>query len=1684
MSESNPTIELLEQTKSTTAERTVGRILVVDDEFELKNALVDGLSAQSFDVRGFTNGHEALKVLRTESFDILITDLMMPEMDGITLIKSALEIDPHLIPIMMTGQGTIQTAVDAMKFGAFDYVLKPFRLRTLMPVLTRAINTRRLRMENLQLRETVAIYSLCQTIAFTLDEQTVLSKLADAALQQSDADEVSILLPTDDGKELYVAAVRGEERARLLGERIPLEKSIASWVARERLPLLLNGEVQDERFVALWPRADIRSAVSVPMQVANKLVGVINLNVTNRVRPFTLGQMKALTILASTAAAALESASLFAQLGAAEKNYRSIFENATEGLFQSSLDGRLLTANPEFARILKYESPEDAIRNITDVSKQFYVNPEDRLEAARLQSAAGQVLVGFEMEARRRDGEKIWVSVNRRSVRGQTGEILYYEGSFVDITERKRAEQLQAQLNAKIRQQRERIDTIVRSVPGIVFEAWSNPSAEENRTDFVSEYIETMLGYSVSEWLATPGFWLEVMHQDDRERIKGEAELQVGSGSRGEFEFRWIGKDKRIVWVRAHTIVIRDEQGKSIGIRGVVTDISAGKRAERALRESEERYRDLVENADDLIYEHDLKGNYTASNKAGERITGYTLEESLKLSLLDTVAPEYLDKAREMLRRKLTGESVTAYELVIITKDARRVPVEVNTRLLLKDGVPVGVQGIARDITERKRVDEIQARRETHALFRADISAALAVSRAPLKDTLASCAQTMVQHLDAAFARIWTLNYEEQVLELQASAGLYTHLDGPHASVPVGSFKIGKIALERAPHVTNDVQNDERVSDKTWARKEGMVSFAGYPLVVDDRVVGVMAMFSQNKLAEDTLDALASVADLISQAIERKRAEEALGESEERYRLLFESNPQPMWVYDLETFVFLAVNRSAVAHYGYSESEFLSMTIKDIRPPEDVPVLVGTIDATSDGSQRARSWRHLRKDGSLIDVEITSHLLVFDGRRSKLILAQDITERRQAEEALRESEARKRGILESAMDCIITIDHEGLVVDWNPAAEATFGYTRDEVTGKDMADFIIPARLRQSHHHGLARYLATGLSHVLGQRLELSAQRRDGTEFPIELTITRIEAKGSPMFTGYLRDITARKKAENRLAAQYLVTRALAESNTIAEGAAKILQAVCESLGWEYGSLWTVDRTANVLKCSQVWQAPGKETDDSAVCNGGLSFAPGMGLPGRVWQKGEPAWIADVLDDVNFPRFAIAKKTGMHGACAFPIRLHSEILGVVAFLAHSIREPDQDLLAMMVTIGSQIGQFIERKRVEEALSSSEEQLRQSQKLEAVGQLAGGVAHDFNNLLTVIGGYSSILLAKLPKDSPHHSNVEEIKKASDRAGALTRQLLAFSRKQILQPKVLDLNVAVADLEKMLRRLIGEDIDLLTIMSPALGKVKADPGQMEQVLLNLIVNARDAMPQGGKLTIETSNVFHSPEYAERQGTQPGAYVMLAVTDSGCGMTTETQARIFEPFFTTKGTGKGTGLGLATVYGIIKQSDGNIWVYSEPDRGTTFKIFLPRVDEVTTHEDSGPLKPIPHGHETVLVVEDEDQVRTILTQILEGQGYQVVSASNGEQALSISQDLEVDISLMITDVVMPQMSGRELAEHVSRVRPDLPVLFMSGYTDDAIVRHGLLDEKLNFIQKPFDSASMARKVREVLDSSLQTH
>jgi signal transduction histidine kinase len=392
----------------------------------------------------------------------------------------------------------------------------------------------------------------------------------------------------------------------------------------------------------------------------------------------------------------------------------------------------------------------------------------------------------------------------------------------------------------------------------------------------------------------------------------------------------------------------------------------------------------------------------------------------------------------------------------------------------------------------------------------------------------------------------------------------------------------------------------------------------------------------------------------------------------------------------------------------------------------------------------------------------------------------------------------------------------------------------------------------------------------------------------------------------------------------------------------------------------------------------------------------------------------------------------------------------------------------------------ERRRAERALLKSEEQLRQSQKLEAVGRLAGGIAHDFNNLLSVILSYAEMLIADDAFSARGRAELEEIKRAGERAADLTRQMLAFSRQQVLEPKIIDLNDILANLHKMLGRVLGEDIELKLLPARQLGLVLADPGQLEQVIMNLVVNARDAMPQGGKLTIATSNVELDQAYAgEHLGVMPGPYVLLSVSDTGVGMDKATQARIFEPFFTTKEMGKGTGLGLSTVFGIVKQSGGNLLVYSEPGLGATFKIYLPQAKGDQAAITARSAAAVTRGTETILLVEDEDQVRSVASGVLRRAGYHVLEARSPGEAILACEQHPVRIDLLLTDVVMPKMSGRLLAERIAAVRPGIRVLFMSGYTDDAILHHGVLDSGVAFLQKPLTPVALARKVREVLDA-----
>jgi PAS domain S-box-containing protein len=413
----------------------VGRVIIVDDEAELMTVLCEILTGHGYETVGCTSAAEALAKLKKQDFDLLLTDLMMPEMGGIELFQAALEIDPDIVGIVMTGQGTVQTAVEAMKTGAFDYIMKPFTLNSLLPVLSHAMEVRHLRADNMQLRETVAMHELGQALAFSSDLNQILNKVTDAVLQQCDADEASIMLPTSDGKELIIAVARGGH-AEQIGKRIPMGQGIAGWVAQNLKPVTLNGEVHDERFTPINPRADIRAAVSIPLLVGGNLVGVLNVNITRPHRRFTLGQVKTLNMLVNIVSPILENARLYVEKKRAEERYRSIFENAQEGIFQTTYEGQYLAANRALATVLGYDSPEDLMTTVIDIPTQLYVNPEDRKVLLKMMKEQVPVK-GFETQFYRKDGSIIWVSVNQHAVHDAEGRVSYYEGFNEDITIKK-----------------------------------------------------------------------------------------------------------------------------------------------------------------------------------------------------------------------------------------------------------------------------------------------------------------------------------------------------------------------------------------------------------------------------------------------------------------------------------------------------------------------------------------------------------------------------------------------------------------------------------------------------------------------------------------------------------------------------------------------------------------------------------------------------------------------------------------------------------------------------------------------------------------------------------------------------------------------------------------------------------------------------------------------------------------------------------------------------------------------------------------------------------------------------------------------------------------------------------------------------------------------------------------------
>lgn len=796
----------------------LGRVLVVDDEFQLMDALVEALNAQGYEAHGFPTGVAAIEALQKQEFDLLLTDLMMPGMDGITLLKACLAIDPNLVGILMTGQGTVPTAVEAMRAGAFDYVLKPFRLDALLPVLARAREVQRLRLENIQMRETIAIHNLSQTIALSLDSKLVLQNTADAALQQTGADEVSIMLFKPETDELEISVARGQGREHLIGRHISIQEGIAGWVARQSEPLILNGEVSEPRFAPIQPRPEIRSAILIPMLTAGKLVGVLNVNSLRHL--FTLGQVKALSILASTAAAALQNEMLYSALEAREKHFRALTENAPDGITVVDKKGMVIYVSPSVERILGY-SQADALGQ----PAIKFVHPEDSSQLlqqlAQLTNESNQTLVQYRF--RHKDGSWRWLESAVSNLIGEPGvdAIIF---NYRDITERKQAEETILQLAA------------------------------------------------------------------------------------------------------------------------------------------------IVESSDDAIIGQSLDGMIVNWNSAAERLYGYSSDEVFGKPVSIIFPPEQFDEAIRILERLKAGERIEHFETTRVRKDGQFIHISAAVSSI-KDttGKMIGVSAIERDISERKKAEEILR-----------------------QSTLQEKGQRRLAVI-AELVAIFVVGLTALILELNLNLFTQILINFRVTFAEVDAILILIIFLGLGTAIFS--YRRWREANAEIIQRQGV-----------QEALRTLHTELETRVQERTADLAKTNIALKNEITERKQAEEQLRESEERYRFLFESNPLPMWVYDLKTLDFLAVNDWAVEKYGYTREEFLHMTIADIRPAEEVARLMEDVSKQRSPLQRSGDWRHRLKDGTLIDVEITSHTLRIDEHDAALVVAQDVTERKRAEEALQEKE--------------------------------------------------------------------------------------------------------------------------------------------------------------------------------------------------------------------------------------------------------------------------------------------------------------------------------------------------------------------------------------------------------------------------------------------------------------------------------------------------------------------------------------------------------------------------------------------------------------------------------------------------------------------------------------------------------
>jgi len=1299
-----------------------------------------------------------------------------------------------------------------------------------------------------------------------------------------------------------------------------------------------------------------------------------------------------------------------------EIHYLQILDRMQEAYFETDLAGNFIFFNERLLRALGYTAGEIRHMNFRQI-----VDPE---HSPKVYNAFNQILLtgepihGFEWQVIKKDGGKMDIETSAALLHTSEGKPAGFYGISHDITQRKQTER-------KLRASEERYRHIVYSIEESYFEVdlkgnilFFNDSSPRD-TQYSADEISKMN-------------YRQFTNEENAKKVYDAFHQVYLTGEPVKaLEWKIFRKDGRMLDVESSVTLMRDDEGRPCGFRGITRDVGQRKETERRLRL-------MTENIRDVIWTRDFDLNLTYISPSIYRMTGYTVDEVMAAkNKYFSISPDP-EGFKRLLSEKLTYAMAHPFEksdpMTVETqfrrKDGSILWVEINASFNRdENGLPFEIIGVTRDISERKKAEETF--KESEKLHRMIVE--------NMQDSI----MLLDFNLDYIYQSPSEIRLTGWTAEEVRNVPIKDQMT-PESYAMVEQILAEEIRRERSGE-SPDLHR-QRVMELEVYTKDGRTIWEE-----------VTSSFYRDETGK-AIGILLAARDIT----ERKKAQQAFAESEKRYRMIVENMHDSISTLDMNLKP-LYISPSEIHITGYTAEEAMVLEPGRLLTPESREYVKKVIaeefakefsgDPVDPHRAVTMEVELYHKDGSRIWNEVqASFNRDKDGKPVEIMLVgRDITQRRKIEEALRESEKRYRMIVENMHDTIWTMDMDLNYTYQSPSEIRVTGYTPEEIMQIPIEKMLTPASFAE-----VTRLFAEELEKEFSgqpidpnrsRTIELEMYHKDGHTIwqEISASFSRDE-KNKPveiMLVG--RDVTERKKME----------AALKESE-------KRYRMIVENM---QDTISILDMNLNY-----VYQSP------SEIRITGYTPEEIMQIP--LEQQVTPESLEKGVN-ILFRELAIefsGDPIDPHRSIIFEIESYHKDGGTVWLEETCTFQRDENGKPVGILLSGR--NITERKKAEQERDKLAAQLLQSQKMETVGRLAGGVAHDFNNMLNVILGYIDLAKMRLTMENPIYSDLIEIEKAATRSKDLTTQLLAFSRKQIISPKVVDLNLLVADTQKTITRLIGEDIDLKFYPAEDLWSIKFDPVQAEQVLINLAVNARDAMHTGGKLIIETTNVQVDGSFCEAHlDIVPGDYVLLIVSDTGEGIDKADLPYVFEPFFTTKEFGKGTGLGLSTVYGIVRQNNGYISVYSEQGKGSTFKIYIPRTTEAATAVTRAPEAPVKSGSGTILLVEDDEMVLKMVSDMLEALGYMVIASENPLDALSLCEKGVTPIDLVLTDVVMPQMSGKELRDKLIARNPGMKILFMSGYTSNIIAQHGVLEEGMQFIQKPFSINLLAEKVKKML-------